>query len=357
MGARISERELYPARPPRAHRRLSASKDVSLPVVSHRRDTTLCLLALLVASCGRRTPEQQKIAPPPVPLAASGGGLSHAPDVPSGVDAGTVAIGGRTAWLVAPENQPKGKALPLVLMLHAYGATGSIEEWFFRLRPLAESRGFFYLVPDGTPNAEGKNYWNATDACCAPPTFADGGSAPNDVEYLRELASEVASRYDVDLKRVYVVGHSNGGFMAHRLACEHAEMFAAIVSVAGATFNDPGRCKPSAPVAALQIHGTADATISMQGGMFFGNKYPSARTTVDRWASLNSCDPTPIHLDQRFDLDLRVNGAETRALRFEKCRGHAVVELWWMDGSGHVPITTAELGTRIVDFLFAHPKP
>ena len=213
-------------------------------------------------------------------------------------------------------------------------------------------------MPNGTTNGEGKNYWNATDACCAPPAnLVDGGALPNDVEYLRELAGEIVSKYDVDPKRIYVVGHSNGGFMAHRLACEHPELFAAIVSVAGATFADPAQCKPASPIAVLQIQGTADATINMSGGMFFGHPYPGARATVDRWAALNGCDPTPINLDERFDLDLRVSGSETRALRFGKCRAHAAVELWWMEGSGHVPLTTAELGTRIVDFLFAHPKP
>ncbi len=308
----------------------------------------------MVVACGRRTPEQQKIVPPPLPIASSppaGAGLDDAAPVET--------VGGaRPAWLVVPESRVKGKPLPLIMMMHAYGASGAIEEWFFRLRPLAESRGFLYVVPNGTPNGEGKNFWNATDACCAPSSqVLDGGAAPDDVEYLRELAGEIASKYDVDPKRIYAVGHSNGGFMAHRLACDHPELFAAIVSVAGATYADPGRCKPASPVAVLQIHGTADATIAMQGGTLFGNKYPSARTTVDRWAALNGCDPGPISLDDRFDLDLRVSGSETRALRFGGCRGHAVVELWWMEGSGHVPLTTSELGTRIVDFLFAHPKP
>jgi polyhydroxybutyrate depolymerase len=319
--------------------------------VSHRRDIIHIVLATLLAvSCGRHTPEQQKIVPPPMPVAGIASSSASAAPVET--------VGGvRPAWLVVPENHPKGKRLPLIMMLHAYGASGPMEEWFFRLRPLAESRGFLYVVPDGTPNAEGKNYWNATDACCAPPAQGvDTGAPPNDVEYLRELVGEIASKYDVDAKRIYIVGHSNGGFMAHRLACEHAEMFAAFVSVAGATFYDPGRCKPSSPVAALQIHGTADATIAIGGGMFFGNKYPSARTTVDRWASLNGCDPAPINLDARFDLDLRISGNETRALRFAGCRAHSAVELWWMEGSGHVPLTTAELGTRVVDFLFAHPK-
>jgi polyhydroxybutyrate depolymerase len=305
---------------------------------------------LLATSCGRRTPEQQKIVPPPVPKAAAAEPIDAGP--------GETVGGARPAWLVVPENRAVGKRLPLIMMLHAYGATGPMEEWFFRLKPHAESRGFLYVVPDGTPNAEGKNYWNATDACCAPPpNLADAGALPDDVEYLRELVGEVMSKYDVDTKRVYVVGHSNGGFMAHRLACEHPELFAAFVSLAGATFYDAARCKPGSPVSALQIHGTADATIGIDGGMFFGNKFPSARTTVDRWAALNGCDPTPIPIDDRYDLDFRISGKETRALRFGGCRANSVVELWWMEGSGHVPLTTAELGGRIVDFLFAHPKP
>ena len=65
---------------------------------------------------------------------------------------------------------------------------------------------------------------------------------------------------NVDPYRIYVAGHSNGGFMSYRLACTHADRIAAIVSLAGATFDTPADCSPTEPVAVLQIHGTADDT-------------------------------------------------------------------------------------------------
>jgi polyhydroxybutyrate depolymerase len=269
----------------------------------------------------------------------------------------SLTIGGkRPAEVFIPPNVVK--PAPLIVMLHAYGANASIEEWFFRFHSHTESRGFVYVTPEGTPNAEGKQYWNATDACCAPPpNLVDGGTPPDDVQYLRELVGEVISKVEIDTKRIYVVGHSNGGFMAHRLACDHPELFAAIVSVAGATWASATKCKPSTPVSVLQIHGTADATISIDGGMFFGNVYPSARATVEHWVGNNDCTKFPIEDPKKLDLDVRVGGKETSIKRWVGCRANTEVELWTMHGSSHVPLTSANMAPAILDWLFAHPKP
>jgi membrane protein implicated in regulation of membrane protease activity len=56
----------------------------------------------------------------------------------------------------------------------------------------------------------------------------------DDSTYLHRLLDAVKSAYRVDPTRVYFVGHSNGGFMAYRMACEHATEITAIVSLAGA---------------------------------------------------------------------------------------------------------------------------
>ncbi len=252
---------------------------------------------------------------------------------------------------------PLIKPAPLVIMLHAYGANAALEELFFRFRNHADARGFVYVAPEGSVNGEGKQYWNATDACCAPPAHLDGGGAPDDVEYIREIVGEIASKVDIDAKRIYLVGHSNGGFMAHRLACDHPELFAAIVSVAGATFADAKRCKPSNPVAVLQVHGTADTTIHFEGGMFFGNVYPPAKTTAERWVTFNECTKYPIEVSTPLDLDVRVPGAETHVRRWVGCRDNADVELWTMTGSTHVPLTSGAFAPALLDFLYAHPKP
>ena len=84
------------------------------------------------------------------------------------------------------------------------------------------------------------------------------------------MVEEVAAEHAVDRRRVYVVGFSNGGFMSYRLACDHADRIAAIVSISGATYADPDRCAPSEPVAVLEVHGTDDRTIPYDGGMWFG---------------------------------------------------------------------------------------
>lgn len=260
--------------------------------------------------------------------------------------------GARPATLFLPPRESAApQPLPLVVMLHAYGVNGEFEELAFQLRPVAAARSFLYVHPDGTPNDEGKRFWNATDACC-------GGAkdSPDDVSYLRGLVGEIASKYPVDRKRVYLVGHSNGAFMAHRMACESPELFAAVVSIAGATFADASKCKPSAPVAVLEVHGTADGTIKYEGGAFFGHAYPSATTTVERWAGFDGCAKEPKPGD-RLDLDAQLPGADTRVLRWSDCRPGGAVELWTIDGGKHIPTPTQEFRRDAVDFLLAHPKP
>ena len=84
------------------------------------------------------------------------------------------------------------------------------------------------------------------------------------VEGLRLLVADVASAYAVDPDRVYAAGHSNGGIMALRLACEASDVFAAVgvqSSALGIT-----TCEPRNPVSLLQIHGTADTNVPIDGG-------------------------------------------------------------------------------------------
>ena len=140
------------------------------------------------------------------------------------------------------------------------------------------------VAPDGTKNANGKQFWNATDACCNGP-----GAQVDDSGYLDAVIKEVEANYNVDPKRVFIVGHSNGGFMAYRMACDHADTIAAVVSLEAATYADPRKCSPSVPVATLEIHGTADDTINYDGGKILGHRYPGAVATTKMWAKYDGC--------------------------------------------------------------------
>ena len=231
---------------------------------------------------------------------------------------------------------------PLLISLHGLGITGDGHETkFFHFRKEADARGWIYVHPNGISDPKGYRFWNATDACCD--MFFTG---IDDVAFIAKLINDVSSLYTVDAERIYVIGHSNGGFMAHRLACDLSDRITAIVSIGGAQWLDRTQCAPTSSVAVLELHGLADAAVHYPGGalpppepgypLSVYPRYPSAHETIVQWASLNGCGPVISRLALRFDLDLLVPGKETRVERYSSCERGAV-ELWTMEGSKHVP--------------------
>jgi polyhydroxybutyrate depolymerase len=171
------------------------------------------------------------------------------------------------------------------------------------------------------------------------------------------VIDKVASVYAVDPKRIFVMGHSNGGFMSYRMACEHADKIAAIVSVAGETYVDTARCMPSEPVSVLQIQGSADETISYAGGKIFQNPYPGAEETVKTWATYNGCQKTTVKKNARgIDLVDSLAGQETDTTTYECPSVSGAVELWTIKGGRHSPTFTKAFAAEVVDFLLSHPK-
>jgi polyhydroxybutyrate depolymerase len=253
--------------------------------------------------------------------------------------------------IFAPSSYDRSTPMPLVVLLHGFGASGAIQEAYFQLQPLAESRGFLYAHPDGTVNQIGKQFWNATDACCGFQTTVD------DSAYLMALIHQVQAEYNVDPQRIFLVGHSNGGFMSYRMACDHADTIAAIVSLAGATFSDTSKCNPTEPVNVLEIHGTADGTIPYEGGVILGNAHPGAKETVADWATYNQCTGAAVDDTTPVDLEAGIAGDESTITRYADCPAGGAVELWTIPGGAHIPGLAATFGADIVDFLFAHPKP
>lgn len=263
-------------------------------------------------------------------------------------------IGGdRPVNLYVPPSYLPWVPAPLVILLHGFTANGGIEEYYLGLTAQSDLRGFLYAYPDGTTSSNGVRFWNATDACC---NFQN--SPVDDSAYVSSIIAGVEAQYNVDRKRIYVVGHSNGGFMAHRLACDHANQIAAIVSLAGAQWDDITRCDPSRPVSVLQIHGTADTTIKYDGGTTLAPYvYPSAATTIADWVGLNGCDPTPDLSAPPLDLDSSLAGDETTVQRFGGCDDGAGVELWSINGGAHVPTLSDTFASSLIGFLYDHPRP
>jgi len=296
----------------------------------------------------------------PLALALAAGACSSSKSDPApgggeAEDAGAAPVvgGARPAKLRVPSGYDPKKPAPLLLMLHGYGTAGSLIDFYIKMTSIADEKGFLYVAPDGTFDAGGKRFWNATDACCD-----YGKTNVDDVAYLVGLIEEIKRSYSVDPARIFVMGHSNGGFMANRLACDRADVFAAAVSVSGANFADAARCKPSAPVGFLQVHGTTDQTVLFAGEPGDGGlagAYPGADATVAIWADKNGCAKAPV-VGQPIHVDPSKAGAETKVTRHEGCTRNGAAELWAIEGAGHVFSYTPEALRATWEFLEAHAK-
>ena len=267
----------------------------------------------------------------------------------------TMFGGDRPVELRVPIDYDHEVATPLVLVLHGHGATGAVQLAYSRLGNLPFDQGVFVIAPDGLVNAEGNGYWRIDHGACK---LEPNG--PDDVAYLIALVDEVSSVYNIDPQRVFVFGHSNGGFMAYQLACDHADRFAAIISLAGSTSIDPGECNPSEPVSVLQIHGDADDTVPYAGGdeiIGIPCEHPSAQEMVSVWASYNQCTGPTTAADREFDLVTPFDGPDTHVLEASGCPDTIATELWTIEGGSHVPSFGNGIEEALWNFFEAHPKP
>ncbi|PYJ85457.1 MAG: hypothetical protein DME22_09140 [Verrucomicrobia bacterium] len=268
----------------------------------------------------------------------------------------------RPVNLYVPSSYDGQTPLPLVILLHGYGFNGVAQENYMQFRPLAEARGFLYCYPESTPDSTGTEFWNATDSCC---DFFNTGT--DDAGYLRALIDEIGRQFAMDRKRIHLIGWSNGGFMAYRMACQSADIIAGIASLAGMTFLDPGRCAPSEPVNILHIHGTTDANVPYAGGALTTTgqaaqapanmpAYPSALQTVQYWAGYNGARDPVTDPGPSMDLTADVPGLDTVITRYANSPPSGAVELWTINGGSHGPALSSEFAPRVVDWLLAHPK-
>jgi polyhydroxybutyrate depolymerase len=278
-----------------------------------------------------------------------------ATDAGASVPEQTIFGGDRPVELLVPSAYDGEAALPLIIVLHGHSVTGAVQLAYTRFADLVDDHAAFVMAPDGLVNEEGNPYWNATAACC---DFY--GSGVDDAGYLRGLIDEVSSVYNVDPKRVFLWGHSNGGFMAYRMACDHADVIAGIVSLAGAMHLDPADCAPEQPVNILQIHGDQDTTVLFDGGAVCTEAqcgYPSVDATLAQWTTHNGCDANRADSGERLDIDTGIAGDETRVEHQQGCPDGSAVDLWVVEGGGHIPALRGDFNETMWTWFSDHPKP
>ncbi|MEX1197870.1 MAG: PHB depolymerase family esterase [Pseudohongiellaceae bacterium] len=255
--------------------------------------------------------------------------------------------------VTVPDDYSGERPAPLIVLLHGYTSNGPRVDGYMGLSDVADEYGFLLVAPEGMrePQDDENPYWNASDACC---NFYDTGV--DDVGYLMSVIERMQEEYSIDDRRIYLIGHSNGGFMSYRMAYEHSDTIAAMISLAGASHAER-RDPPEQPVNVLQIHGTADGTIAYQGGEIRETRYPGAMQTVRQWAGYNGCTDRG-RARERRDLDASLPGHETGVLSFAAgCQPGGAVELWTITAGAHSPTVSDSYAAQLVEWLYEHPKP
>jgi polyhydroxybutyrate depolymerase len=254
----------------------------------------------------------------------------------------------RPARLVAPDEVTA--PAPLLVLLHGYGADAAGQDAYLGVTEQAASRGLYVLLPDGTMSDSGKRFWDSEGACC------NFSSTPvDDVAYLSGLIDEALAERPIDPDRVYLFGHSNGGFMSYRMACDAADRIAAVAVLAGSDAPEADDCAPSEPVSVLHLHGTDDRVIEYAGGTIT-TTFPGALETIDRWVERDGCDEDGVERPA-LDLDTGIAGDETTVVVHEGCADGALVQLDTLQGGGHVPSLSREaVGTQVLDWLLARAR-
>jgi len=228
----------------------------------------------------------------------------------------TLEVGGlqRKFIVHVPDSYTGTARVPLVLDFHALGGTGSQEQSSSGYQRVADDEGFLIAFADGIDNA-----WNI-GPCCTNSRDVD------DLGFAKAMIESIATDGCVDRKRIYSVGFSMGGGMSHFLACNAADVFAA---VAPAAFDllvpEEQTCTPARPISVLAFRGTNDTTVPYAGGAGPSGRitFLGAQGSFERWAELDGCTTT--------------TASEGSCTYYSECEGGTEVGLCVAEGGGHAP--------------------
>ena len=174
--------------------------------------------------------------------------------------------------LHVPSSYDGSAAVPLVLDFHGLTSNAVQQKGISGMVAVSDQAGFLVAHPDGVRNA-----WNA-GTCC-------GNAEVDDVGFIRAVVADLEGAANIDARRVYATGLSNGGAITQRLACDAADLFAAAAPMA---FPIPARpiseCRPSRTIPVLTFMGLTDVLVRYDNGAF-----GSAPGTLDYWHDLDGC--------------------------------------------------------------------
>src|SRR5258706_5854499 len=296
-----------------------------------------------------------------VGLLACARNVPSAPAVPGGDSPRRLTHAGleRSYMLHVPPGMDGTQPTAVVLVFHGGGGDGEQVARSTAFSAQADRSGFLAVYPNGTGRLGDKLLtWNA-GTCCA---YAREHNV-DDVGFVRAIIADLQSIADIDTKRIYATGMSNGAIMSYRLACEASDLIAAIGPVSGTQNIAP--CEPKEPVSVIHFHGTSDQHVPYAGGVGDASltdvDFASVQDSLRFWLDYDRCPSTPRNDDF----------ADVQHSAYTGCAQGSAVELYTIVGGAHAwpgssgpgrvggdqPTTSISATQLIWEFFAAHPKP
>jgi len=283
--------------------------------------------------------------------------------------------GERSYLVYLPEKfKSDGKKLPAIFVLHGGGGDAKKTRGF-KLNELSlhDTDGIVIVYPEGS----GKGWNDGRESV----NILAQKNGVDDVGFLNALVDRIVKDFNVDSKRIYFIGISNGGMMTQRFVNEHSEKVAAAgIVIANLPKNlvtgvkdGKGGYKvqpfgPKKPTPMFFIIGTEDPLMPFSGGKVLRKSKDYDRgevigsvETVKMWAKANGCDPKPA-VTELPDTDKK-DGVTVKKEVFSGKKGCPEVVLLVMHGGGHAwpglkygPVIRMVLDTGKVCYDFDAPK-
>jgi polyhydroxybutyrate depolymerase len=207
---------------------------------------------------------------------------------------------------------------PVVILLHGAGATGDMQDLHLGISERVSSKGIILVVPEARPVA---------------------GPGMNSSDLLLRLIADISRDYSVDADRIFLIGHSMGGYQSLRFACDHGEKIAGMVISAAS-----GSCT-NGPVPVSLLLATGDADISDQ----------SVASTISSWRQTNGCTAAPA-VTPDLDMHWDIAGAESIRTQWDGCNRDTSVSSLRSRHGRHVPMYRGEFSELALDFLLKNTR-
>ncbi|TGM74513.1 poly(3-hydroxybutyrate) depolymerase [Leptospira bouyouniensis] len=229
-----------------------------------------------------------------------------------------------------PKSYDGSVSVPLLFVFHGGGGNMDIqsnEEYYHQISK-SEEIGHIVVFPNGfSEYRSGKiATWNAGNCC--------GESKKqniDDIGFVKSILNHLTNKANIDKKRIYSTGMSNGAMMSYQLACYMTDTFAAITAVAGT--DNTIDCRPSKPISIFHIHAKNDDRVLFYGGAgsSFTDRtlitdFVSVPKTISKWVQLNECNSSP---------KIILKNQEVQCDEYSGCKDGVKVKLCVTEDGGH----------------------